>query len=130
MKKVFVIFSIVFIIIILSVGIMDGLSAFSNDINNHLLTGLVGRWECRENSHYYITFNYNGTFSEYYYGIIKGSGIYEAYGNSVVLYYNEMTCKSGPENICTVNMRLYYKYNTTILENIESRKSFNRSNAP
>jgi hypothetical protein len=129
MKKAFILFSIVFLIIILSVGITDGLSTFSNDINSHLLTGLAGRWECRENSHYYITFNSNGTFSEYYYGMNKGSGIYDAYGNSVTLYYNEMICKSGPDNICMVHMRLYYKNNSTILENLESKKSFTKSNA-
>jgi hypothetical protein len=130
MKKVLVFFSIFISIIILSGSILDSLSLLSSDINNHLWISVVGQWESRENPHYNIKFGADGTFTEYYYGVIKGYGGYDANGNKIILYYDESTCRQDPENMCAVNMRLLFTGNTIILENIKNKMSFNKRIVP
>jgi hypothetical protein len=126
MKKVFILFSIMVLIIILSVGIVDGLLKLTNDINNHLWISLVGRWESRENGYYEIEFNSDGTFNEYYYGVKKGSGDYQVYGNSIVLNYDASSCRRETGNSCRVYMKLIFEIKTIILENLESKKYFDK----
>ena len=126
MKKVLILFSIMALIIILSVSIVEALLTLSNDINNHLWLNLVGRWESRENSYYEIEFNPDGTFNEYYYGLKKGAGDYQANGNSIVLYYDASSCRRDTGNSCIVYMKLYFEIKTIILVNNESRMFFNK----
>jgi hypothetical protein len=126
MKKGFILFSIIIFILILSVGIVDGLLALSNDINNHLWISLVGRWQSSENAYYEIEFNSDGTFSEYYYGVEKGFGYYQAHGNSIVLNYDESNCKRDTGNSCIVYMKLYYDFKSIILIKNEKRMVFNK----
>jgi hypothetical protein len=126
MKSVIIFFSLIVIIIILSMGIVDGLSALNNDMNNHLWLNLVGRWESRENGHYEIEFSLDGTFDEYYYGVRKGFGNYQVDGTSVFLQYDASNCTGDTDNSCTVTMQLYFEINTIVLVNNEKRMSFDK----
>jgi len=126
MKKVFILFSIIVFIIILSIGIIEAILTLTNDINSHLWLNLVGRWESRENSYYEIEFNPDGTFTEYYYGMAKSSGDYRASGNSIVLNYDASSCWRDTGNGCTVHMKLYFEIKTIILVNNENGMSFNK----
>jgi hypothetical protein len=125
-KKVFLIFSIIVTILILSVGIVDGLLALTNDINNHIWLSLIGRWESRENNYYEMEFHPDGTFCEYYYGVKKGSGNFHAYGNSIVINYDASSCKHTTENSCTKYMKLYFDIKTIMLVNNESKMFFQK----
>jgi hypothetical protein len=126
MKKVFILFSIMIFIIILSVGIVEGLITLTNDVNNHLWINLVGRWESRGNSYHEIEFNPDGTFNEYYYRVKKGSGDFQAAGNSIVLHYDASSCGRDVGNSCTVHMKLYFEIKSIILVNNESGISFEK----
>jgi hypothetical protein len=126
MKRIFFYFSILALIIILSFGIVDGLLALSSDINNHLWLNLVGRWESRQTGYYEIEFKQDGTFNEYYYGVKKGFGEFEAYGNSIVLNYDPSICLRGTGNRCTVYMKLYFEIKSLILKDNESKMSFKK----
>ena len=126
MKKVFILFSIIALVLILSGGIVDSLLALNNDINNHLWIGLVGRWQSSENASHEIEFSQDGTFSEYYYGVKRDFGEYQEYNNSIVLNYDIYSCERNTGNTCTVNMKLYFDFTTMRLTNNEDKKYFTK----
>ncbi|MGD0173178.1 MAG: hypothetical protein ABSC61_01895 [Anaerolineales bacterium] len=126
MKKVFILFSIMALILILSVGIKDSILTLTNDINNHLWLNLVGRWHSSENAHHEIEFYPDGTFIEKYSGVAKGFGDYQVNDNSIVLIYDLSSCSQETGNSCTVYMKLYYDFTTIKLINNENKMIFNK----
>jgi hypothetical protein len=130
MKTVLIIFSIMFIIMILSIGIADGSSALSNDINNHKWLNLVGRWENRESSFYEIEFRADKVFAEYYYGMKRGFGDFQPSESSVILNYDAASCKRDIGNNCSVTMKFNFENKSLILITNESKMSFNKSRHP
>ena len=126
MKKVFILFSIVILILIISDGIMDSSLILTNDINDHLWLNLVGRWQSSESTNYEIKFNPDGTFNEYYYGAEKGYGNYKVFGNNIIINYDILSCQRENKNSCTVNMKLYFEIKTIKLINNENKMIFNK----
>lgn len=126
MKKGFIVFSIILLILILSAGIIDSLSALTNDIIVHSWLNLVGRWQSFENNNYEIEFHPDGTFSEYYHGVKKGSGDYQVHDNDLVLDYDASSCRRDARTSCSVRMQFKFELETLILINGEGRMSYNR----
>ena len=126
MKKVFVLFSVIVLILFLSSGIIKSVSTLTNDINNHLWLNLVGRWQSSESAFHEIEFIPDGTFSEYYYGVERGFGNYQVNGNSIMLNYDISSCRRDTNNSCTVIMKLYFDIRTVKLINNENRMVFNK----
>jgi hypothetical protein len=126
MKKVFILFSIAVFFLILSIGIVDSVITLTNDVNNHLWLSLVGRWQSSESAYYEIEFNPDGTFNEYYYGVKRGFGNYQAYGRSIVLNYDLSSCRRESGNDCTVHMEFHINMKTITLINNEKRTLFNK----
>jgi hypothetical protein len=127
MKRTLILFSVMALILFLSVGIIDSISTLTKDMNGHLWLNLVGRWESSENAHHEIEFYPDGTFIENYSGMTKGFGDYQVYENSIVLKYDLSSCQYDIEISCTVNMKLYFDFTTIKLINNENKMIFNKA---
>jgi len=126
MKKLFIIFSIITFVLIVSVGIVDNLSALTDDLNTHLWLSLVGRWQSSESAYYEIEFYPDGTFSEYYFGVEKDFGDYHTDGNNIMLNYDISSCERDTGNSCTAKMKLYLDYRIIKIINNDKNLHFNK----
>jgi hypothetical protein len=126
MKKIFIIFSIFTLILILSAGIEESVLTLTNDINSHLWLNLVGRWQSSESAYFEIDFSPDGTFSEYYHGVEKRFGDYQIHGSSIRLNYDLSNCRYDTGNSCTIYMKIYFEFKTIKLQNNDNRMVFNK----
>ncbi|MGB7539533.1 MAG: hypothetical protein WBM17_13420 [Anaerolineales bacterium] len=126
MKKSIAVSVIIFIVVMLSVGIVDNMLMLSNDINTHTWLSLIGRWQSYEKGFYEIEFKPDGTFIEYYHGIAKNSGVFRVSGKTIVFLYDPSNCDHENEKDCTVDMEFDYSAGTLILKTNNSRTVYKR----
>jgi hypothetical protein len=124
MKKAIIPLTVIIVVVLLSIGIVDAISALTDDINSHLWLNIIGRWQSRENSYREMEFHQDGTFVEYYYGVKKGSGEFLVNGNRILLNYDSSSCPRGAGDSCSTYLMLKFEIKNIILENSERRISF------
>jgi hypothetical protein len=127
MKKALLMAAILVSVLVLTVGIVDGLSRLTSDIINHSWLNLVGRWQSDENSYFVIEFNPDGTFAEYYYGVRKASGDFKMDGNGIELFYDGTSCRNRAGSGCTVRMEFTFIGDTLILAGEENEKQYHKA---
>jgi hypothetical protein len=127
MKKAILYSLFLTLILILSIGIIDSLLALNEDINNHLWISLIGRWRSYETVFYEMEFQPDGTFYEYYHGVIKNSGVFQTNNNSIMLTFDPSSCDREIFEDCTVTMKYNFDMNTLILISNDNRMSFQRN---
>jgi hypothetical protein len=126
MKKVIVLSAAIFIISLLSIGIVDNILTLTNDINIHGWQRLVGRWQNSEKTYYEIEFRADGTFVEYYFGIRRSSGILRVSGNTIEMFYDGSNCEYGNEKDCALQMEFDLLGDTLFLIKNGSKMSYRR----
>ncbi len=126
MKKAAIVPVIIFVIVMLSVGIVDNILALSNDINNHMWVNLVGRWQSSDRGFYEMEFKPDGTFVEYFHGTAKGAGKFQIAGKSLDMLYDPSYCDHENEMGCIVHMEFEVSPGTLILHKDDGRTVFKK----
>jgi hypothetical protein len=127
MKKTIYIAGIIFLLAMLSIGIIDSITTLTGELNSHAWSSFIGRWQCSEKAYYEIEFNPDQTFTEYYYERNGGTGRVGLDGDGIVLIYDAASCPSGDAIDCTIQINYTLDQNSLVLVIHNSRLTFHRA---
>ena len=130
MKKAALVCVSFFVVLTVSVGIVDSISMLTQDINTHAWQTLIGRWQRYEQGQYEIEFTGSGTFVEYFQGVAKSTGSFDISGNTIELFYDEPYCAAREKNSCKKEMEFEFLLDTLILTTQGERSRFKRVKLP
>jgi hypothetical protein len=126
MKRTVYFLLLLVVIGVIAAGIVDSMRMFSADIDNHLWTGFIDRWQCREKGYYEIEFFTDETFVEYYFGRKKGSGAVERMDDEIILRYDRESCRWKGLSNCEVYLEYFFPLDELVLIIDGERMTFSR----